>query len=120
MRGYWSGPWVVGGDFNVIRFVHEKNTNPWVTRSMREFGDFVNECSLRDNPILNAKFTWTNGHKSPTFCKLDRFFVSNDWEEMYPRFFQEGIPKIASDHWPVMLNSCMLNWGPSPFRFENM
>lgn len=26
VRGFWDGPWVVGGDFKVIRFVHKKNS----------------------------------------------------------------------------------------------
>lgn len=60
-RGYWRGLWTIGGDFNVIRFVHEKNSSTRVTKSMQDFGAFVNECSLRDCPLLNAKFTWTNG-----------------------------------------------------------
>lgn len=108
------------GDFNAIRFIHEKNVTSRVTRNMQDFGSFVNECALQDSPLLNAKFTWTNGCDPPTLCKLDRFLVSNDWEDLYPRFFQEGISKIASDHWPIMLNTSKLNWGPSPFRFENM
>lgn len=29
------------GDFNVIRFVHEKNNGGRITRSMREFNDLV-------------------------------------------------------------------------------
>lgn len=119
VRDYWQGPWVIGGDFNVIWFVHEKSTPTWVTRSMRDFGAFVNECSVQDCPILNVKFTWTNDRDPPIFCKLDRFLCTNDWEELYPRFFLEGIPKVASDHWPVMLNTSKLNWGSSPFCFEN-
>lgn len=49
------------GDFNVVRFAHEKNHAERITRSMRDFGDFVNQCALCDCPFLNAKFTWTNG-----------------------------------------------------------
>lgn len=30
------------GDFNVIRFTHEKNKPNWVMKSTRDFGDFVN------------------------------------------------------------------------------
>lgn len=44
VRGYWAGLWVIGGDFNVIRFVHEKNIPSRVTRSMTDFNAFVTEC----------------------------------------------------------------------------
>lgn len=46
IRGYWTGPWIVGEDFNVIRFAFEKNIGSRVTRSMRDFGNFVNDCAL--------------------------------------------------------------------------
>lgn len=26
IRGSWEGPWIIGGDFNVIRFVNEKSS----------------------------------------------------------------------------------------------
>lgn len=98
MRGFWNGPWVVGGDFNVIRFAHEKNSHSRVMRSMRDFGEFINCGSLLDCPLMNARFTWAIGQEQPTLSELDRFLVSNDWEELYPRFSQEGLPKIVSDH----------------------
>lgn len=94
IRGYWASPWIVGGDSNVIRFSYEKNVGSRVMRSMRDFRTFVNDCALRDCPMLNAKFTWTNGQDQPIMCHLDRFLVSFDWEELYPRFIQECLPKL--------------------------
>lgn len=41
VRRRWDGPWLIGGDFNVIRFMHEKNNPNRVTRSMRDFGTFI-------------------------------------------------------------------------------
>lgn len=96
---------MVGGDFNVIRFTYEKNRPGHITRSMRDFNSLVNQCDLRDFPLLNAKFTWIDGKSNPLLSRLDRFLVSNCWEEVYPHFIQEAIPKIASDHRPIMLNS---------------
>lgn len=87
---------------------------------MWDFAFFVNECSLRDCPFQNAKFTWMNGRDPRTVNKLDRFLVSNEWEELYSRFIQECILKIVYDHWPIMLNTLKMRWGTSPFKFENM
>lgn len=108
-----KGPWVIGRDFNVFRFVHEKNKPGHITRSMREFGSFVNQCSLWDCALSNAKFTWTNDQDNPTLCHMGHFLISNCWKDHYTLFVQEDLPKIASDHWPIM-------YGPAPFRFENM
>lgn len=53
--------WVVGVNFNVIHFTHEKNLGGRITRSMRDFEEFVRSSNLQDNPLCNAKYTWTNG-----------------------------------------------------------
>lgn len=47
----------MGGDFNVIRFGHEKNGAGRITRSMHDFDDFVRCTNLRDSPLTNAKYT---------------------------------------------------------------
>lgn len=104
----------------MIRFMHEKNRPNRITHGMREFNDVINQCDLRDSPLLKAKFTWTDGKDNPLLSWLDRFLMSNCWEEVYPHFTQEVIPKIASDHWPIMINTAKVNYGPISFRFENM
>lgn len=72
----WSGPWVVGGDFNVIRFVNEKRPCGRITRSIKDFDQFIRDGDLRDVLLYNAKFTWTNGQDNPILSRLDRFLVS--------------------------------------------
>lgn len=69
----------------MIRFVHEKNNGGRTTRSMRDFGEFVHSWGLKDSPLSNAEFAWTNGQENPTLCHLDRFWVSMDWEDIYPQ-----------------------------------
>lgn len=86
VKGQWGGPWVVGGDFNVIRFTHEKSQHFMITQSMSDFNSFINQCDIRDAPLANAKFTWTDGRETPLLSRLDRFLVSNCWEEVYPLF----------------------------------
>lgn len=86
---------------------------------MSDFNQLVNQCDFRDSPLLNAKYIWSDGKENPLFSRLDRFLVSNCWEEVYPHYTQEAILKIASDHWPILLNTSKINYGPIPFRFEN-
>lgn len=33
LKDKWSGPWVVGGDFNVIRFISEKRPRGRITQA---------------------------------------------------------------------------------------
>lgn len=67
VRERWSVPWVVGGNFNVIRFVHKKSSRVRITRSMRDFDDSVRNGNLRYCLLANAKYTWTNGQEAPIF-----------------------------------------------------
>lgn len=51
--------------------------------------------------------------------RLDRFLVSNNWFNLHPEVFQIVLPKPASHHSPILLNSCCERWG-RPFCFEMM
>lgn len=86
---------------------------------MRDFNSFIHSQGLWDSPLLNASFTWTNSQDSPTMSRLDRFLISNCWEDLYSHFIQEALPKIVSDHWLILLY-CSKEFGVAPFRFENM
>ena len=45
---------------------------------------------------------------------------SNEWECTFPQSRQEALPRWASDHNPISLDTNPFKWGPTPFRFENM
>ena len=51
---------------------------------------------------------------------LDRFLFTNDWEDIFPDLVQEIFFRPISDHFPIILESSKIKWGPTPFRFENM
>ena len=55
------GPrWCVGGDFNVVRFTHEKFPQGRAKRGMRCFEAFIQESELWDINFAKGKFTWSN------------------------------------------------------------
>lgn len=122
IRNAWWGGGALGGkgNFNVIRFVHEKFHVGMMNKSMRDFNEFVQIHALRDCHLTNANFTWTNDQESPILCCLDRFLVSNSWEDLYPQFAKEALPKITLDHWSILFSTSRIKFGSSPFRFENM
>ena len=108
------------GDFNVIREVREKLNSSSTTRSMKVFDELIREMGLMDPPLRNAKFTWSNFREQPICCRLDRFMFSVGWGALFPQIRQEVEVRAVSDHNPIILDSTPPNWGPSPFRFENM
>ena len=112
--------WCLGGDFNVVRTVQEKFNSNRTTRSMRMFDELIRELKLKDSPLCNGQFTWSNFRQHPVCCRLDRFLVSVCWGEVFPYFRQEMEVRVVSDHCPIILDSNPPSWGPTPFRFENM
>jgi hypothetical protein len=69
--------------------------------------------------IANRLFTWSNNQYSPILATLDRFFASTDWAQKYPLTFVKALPRIVSDHTPLLLDTGEKNpIPPRLFRFE--
>ena len=102
-----------------MRSLQEKFNSNKITRSMKLFDELVRELNLKDSPLCNRQFTWSNFCDQPVYCRLDRFLVSVSWEEVFPYFRQEIEVRVVSDHCPVILDS-IPPWGHSSFCFENM
>lgn len=70
VRVRWVGPWVVGGGFNVIRYVHENNSGGRITRSMGEFED-LSEIATSGIALYRMQSTLTDGQDFPVLSRLD-------------------------------------------------
>ena len=45
---------------------------------------------------------------------------SADWEDKFPSVSQQRLPRLLSDHFPIVLEGGSFQRGRKPFRFENM
>ena len=117
---WWGVPWVVGGDFNAIRFPSERLGASHFTSSMHAFSDFITSCRLRDLPLEGGLFTWSNNRENAVMSRIDRFLLSEDWDGFFPMILQKRLPRILSDHFPIILECGDFSRGRRPFRFENM
>uniref|UniRef100_A0A7N0U4P3 Endonuclease/exonuclease/phosphatase domain-containing protein n=1 Tax=Kalanchoe fedtschenkoi TaxID=63787 RepID=A0A7N0U4P3_KALFE len=63
-------PWLAGGDFNSVLRVEERLGLDNANSGMRDFGDFVNNLSLVDLPLLGKKFTCTNNRLNSSTVEL--------------------------------------------------
>ena len=53
--------------------------------------------------------------------RLDRFLISDEWENYFGTVNQKILPKPLSDHFPILLTGGgSIVRGPLLFRFENM
>lgn len=76
-------PWCIGGDFNEVLYMEERNRAIRRTRGMKEFCEFVDGNDLINIPMTWARFTWSNSQERSSLSKLDRFLISIEWEEYF-------------------------------------
>lgn len=120
LGSFWGEHWCVGGDFNVTRFPSERSGGTRITATMAKFSDSIDEMSLMDYPLKDGKFTWSDNHTQPSFSRIDRFLVSSGWDEHFDDAIQSVLPRVLSDHSPLLLKCGGLHRGKSPFCFKNM
>nr|XP_033516418.1 uncharacterized protein LOC117280782 [Nicotiana tomentosiformis] len=106
VMGEWDIPWVLGGDFNTIRFPDERLRCSLISRAMEEFSDFINDHFLIDLPLLGERFTWARAEDSNSRCRLDRFLISPSWDELVTNVLQIPLSRLTSDHLPILLDGC--------------
>ncbi|MCH79641.1 LINE-1 reverse transcriptase like, partial [Trifolium medium] len=121
-RGFGGGNWCILGDFNSVVCGGERRgvtQEASFTMDMREFVGFVEGMELVDLPLLGRRFTWF--HPSGTaMSRIDRVMVSTDWLHCWGQSFLWVLPRDVSDHCPLLLKRNGHDWGPKPFRFNNV
>ena len=61
VKGLWSRPWCIRGDFNVTISPSESNKGGNVTQAMRRFAEVIDDLGVRDMPLHGGPFTWSGG-----------------------------------------------------------
>jgi hypothetical protein len=114
-----SLPWVLAGDFNIYRYVHEKNNANINWAAMDEFNAWINEMELMDIEISNSCFTWSNKRREPTLVKLDRVLVNVNWSQKFLHSELRSLLRPTSDHKNVILDTAYSTFQPRIFWFED-
>ncbi|TYJ97060.1 hypothetical protein E5676_scaffold506G001280 [Cucumis melo var. makuwa] len=111
--------WMLASDFNIVRWRLETNAKKLDKRNMESFNDFIQVNGLIDPPLSNNAYTWSNLRASPTFSQLDRFLYTKNWELIFKPLFSGTLQRTISYHFPIILESQQIAWGPCPFRLNN-
>ncbi|XP_074305736.1 uncharacterized protein LOC141640956 [Silene latifolia] len=121
-QSHQTGPWVVMGDFNVVRYAHEKisNTPPDLT-DMTDFNSCLSECGLDDMHGSGIDFTWFNKQEVTTrvYSKLDRVLINADWLISFTQTTAQFLPPGISDHCPALLSFSNDPLPKKQFKFLN-
>ncbi|PPD71907.1 hypothetical protein GOBAR_DD31198 [Gossypium barbadense] len=99
--------WIVGGDVNAILNDSEKEGGRRKPRAvMDDFGDILEELSLRDTKTLNGWFPWSNNREGNRLVKerLDRFVILDDIMEKMPLLASYVVHQSKSDHEAIIMD----------------
>jgi exonuclease III/plasmid maintenance system killer protein len=119
VMGSWTGPILLGGDFNLVRSRLDKNNGQVNFRWVDLFNDWVSRWGLIEIELRNRKYTWTNNQENVVMARLDRVFVSTELESVFPLARIKALDKTPSDHNPILVDlGDNLFYGKKRFRFE--
>lgn len=96
-------PMIIGGDFNIIRYLKEKNTMDGVHRHIALFNSLIHFYELRELAMNGGLFTWSNNQDPPVLEKLDRILMTKEWEDIFPQVFVNKLTREVSDHNQLIL-----------------
>jgi hypothetical protein len=115
----WDGPTLIGGDFNLIRNDKEKSSGNINQRWTNLFNDWVNKFDLIEIKSAGRMFTWANNQENLVMAAIDKVFVTTCWEQMFPSVSVRTMPRVGSDHTPLVVDSGAFT-APlvKQFRFE--
>ncbi|KAL7218082.1 hypothetical protein ACSBR2_011370 [Camellia fascicularis] len=118
LKVHFPFPWCLGGDFNKIRHMGERVGCSRRDRGMKHLNEFIEAYELNDLPLYGRKYTWCNNQDAQKWSRIDRVLLSPEWL-IHFNMKLWGLPRLISDHCPLLLMEDDRDWGPKPFRFIN-
>ncbi|KAL5836959.1 hypothetical protein ACOSQ3_014128 [Xanthoceras sorbifolium] len=97
-------PWLCGGDFNELLHNEEKlGGNERTGPGMFNFRSIVELCDFVDLGFSGPLFTWNNkrGGSRNVQERLDRFFATSQWVNLFSGIKVEHLGFMFSDHRPI-------------------
>ncbi|CAL1372119.1 unnamed protein product [Linum trigynum] len=120
-----SLPWLLTGDFNAFRSLNEKSglATTSTARRCRIFNNFIDQANLIDLGFSGPRFTWSRGDTASNYkaSRIDRSLCNSTWNECFPNSTVIHLPRMQSDHSPILTSiggRSPTNSPSRPFRFE--
>ncbi|KAD3338454.1 hypothetical protein E3N88_33975 [Mikania micrantha] len=110
------GMWIIMGDFNEVRSCSERHNSIFDHRGAREFNSFIFRARLHEYRMGGMKFTYASPDGTK-FSKIFRILVCNNFLHRWPGAILTALPRKWSDHSPIALQSTLIDYGPTPFKF---
>lgn len=103
LAGLVNLPWLIAGDFNLVRWLIDHSGDYRGFQFMDLFNNFIRDAGLIEIQLQNCAFTWSNKRPNPSLSKLDRALISSDWSLQHSVITLEAQGMVVSDHVPLLL-----------------
>jgi hypothetical protein len=113
-------PWLVVGDYNLIRYPNEKNNNNFDTNLAASFKGLIRDVGWFELPLSDRLYTWSNQQENPVLVRLNHAFFNTAWNDAFPNSVLSSLPRPVSDHHPLIVSAASAIPNTSHFRFKNL
>jgi hypothetical protein len=69
---------------------------------MGQFCRFLNEAALKEIHLEGRLFIWSNERSHPMLEKIDRVFITTEWDSIFPCHELHSLAIMCSDHASLM------------------
>jgi exonuclease III len=114
-----DSPWMVIGDFNLTRNASDKNNSSFRQDEADAFNDLINNLALIEFPLTDRLYTWSSNRSEPTLQRIDRVFINQAWNDMFPNSSVSSRTRFILDHVPLITAVSTHIPRPAIFCFEN-
>jgi hypothetical protein len=68
-----------------------------------QFRRLLKDLVFKELHLCGRLYSWSNERSHPTLERIDRMFISNDWEDLFLRCNLHALSSHCSDHAPLQL-----------------
>jgi hypothetical protein len=113
-----SDPWLILGDFNIARSPDDRSNENFDVRAADLLNAFIDDLELQELPLLDRRFTWSNGRDVPTLVRLDRALINMAWADCLFNSTLTSLLRNTSDHVPLLVSASSRAPAAQTFRCE--
>ncbi|KAH7853634.1 hypothetical protein Vadar_004941 [Vaccinium darrowii] len=117
-----TSPWILLGDFNAIRWHHEKSDcTHFDVNAANDFNRCLDAIGMEELNSSGLLYTWSNKRVGVDHCssRLDRALVNTQWLNMFTESAAVVLVLGISDHSPIVVSILPYKGGKKPFKFFN-
>lgn len=111
--------WLILGDFNLLYRFQDKNNGRINLTLLNGFRATIDNLLLAPIELKGRKYTWCNDQQNPTMTRIDHFFATTEWLQLFPRVELQALASLGSDHCPLYLQGDVVHDFYRGFRFES-